>query len=86
MESSKASLAVFKIGGFGLIALILGSCYAILLSDDAQNVTRRYRLPDGRWSDDPAVQLQILQKQSAQQHTRWESDCRVGIHGNPVCP
>lgn len=44
-----------------------------------------YRLPDGRWSDDPVVRLEKLLKESDERHRRWESDCRTGRGRNPEC-
>lgn len=68
-----------------VIMLAFSACFAIHVNSDRSS-DQHYRLRDGRWSDDQTVQLENLQQESAEKHAKWQSDCRVGIRGNPECP
>jgi hypothetical protein len=89
-QSAKDVLAGFGVivGGILWVLLVLGTCVHSLSSgpQSGSGSGRAYRRSDGRWSEDPAVQLEKIIKESNERHERWRSDCRTGRTGNPECP
>ena len=68
--------------GIVLLLMLIGMC-----SDGGGSAASSpYRRSDGRWSDDPSVQLEQLNRESHEKHERWRSDCATGRGRNPECP